>query len=156
LAQAPSPGETSMNASIKVEVKVYVGDTGHNPFSEDIREMQGFEHVLDKNPMDGVEGFPEIHFHHAPWRCLFPQIASGQVLANEDIKKNFSPLDERPLALVNYAGQDFLEARTEQFGDNLIEDVAARYGAEVRGILWVGHLREYNQLGGANERGHVS
>ena len=120
-----------MYAPIEVEMKFNVGDTGHNPFDEDNRKTQGFEQVLYKIPMNRVEGFSEIYFQHAPWRGIFPEISSGQVLADEDIKKNFPPLDKRTLALVNHAGQDLFESRTEQFGDNLVKDVAARNGAEI-------------------------
>jgi len=54
-----------MNAAIKVEMKFHVRDTCHNPFGENIREVQGFQQGLKKIPVDGVKGFSYTNFQHA-------------------------------------------------------------------------------------------
>ena len=66
-----------MSAAIGMKVEFHVGDACPNPLGEYTWEVEGAEQGFQKLPVDGVEGFAQINFHHTSRGDVFTVITPG-------------------------------------------------------------------------------
>ena len=50
MAKSSMPHEATMHAAVEMQVKLDIGDTGHDPTSENRREAEGPKEVFEETP----------------------------------------------------------------------------------------------------------